>query len=271
MTPIVITVLLLSVAAVSAVSIHRNGTKKMEESVSAKIEKANANVNPGNLTYNVTYGDIKVPMSDDEGIFRDAIPCYVFGCKWPKTGKRVIIPYEISRNFTKRQKRTIENALRDISFGGRTTCIRFVRKTRWDIDYLSFLSSNSCQSDLGYFGGGQIIDLERNACVHKDIVQHEVLHALGFHHEQVRYDRDDYVKINYENIEPGTERNFQIAPTNNMATPYDYDSVMHYDAFSFSINRQPTIIAKYRFTDHFGRATEMSDNDYIRLNLLYEC
>lgn len=34
-------------------------------------------------------------------------------------------------------------------------------------------------------------------------VQHELFHALGFHHEHCRWDRDDHVIINYENIEFG--------------------------------------------------------------------
>jgi hypothetical protein len=39
-------------------------------------------------------------------------------------------------------------------------------------------------------------------------VKHELAHALGFDHEQNRPDRDSYVKINFENIIDGQQRNF---------------------------------------------------------------
>lgn len=40
-------------------------------------------------------------------------------------------------------------------------------------------------------------------CDHKAIIEHEILHALGFYHEQSRTDRDDYVTIWWDEILSG--------------------------------------------------------------------
>lgn len=39
-------------------------------------------------------------------------------------------------------------------------------------------------------------------------MMHEILHALGFRHEQGRYDRDKYVEIFWENIKQGESNVF---------------------------------------------------------------
>ena len=60
---------------------------------------------------------------------------------------------------------------------------------------------------------------------------HEIGHAIGFYHEHVRPDRDDYVTILEANIRTSALSNFEIQSEINIDTngvPYDYASVMHY-------------------------------------------
>ena len=68
---------------------------------------------------------------------------------------------------------------------------------------------------------------------------HELLHTLGFVHEHTRPDRDDFISINYDNIEPGEEKNFEKRPhgtsdffekgsVDTKNTPYDVLSLLHY-------------------------------------------
>lgn len=58
-----------------------------------------------------------------------------------------------------------------------------------------------------------------------------MMHAAGVWHQQSRPDRDDFVRINLQNVQSGQESNFDkkdVSIVNLFNTPYSFRSVMHY-------------------------------------------
>ena len=122
-------------------------------------------------------GDVAVPRK------RNAMRCWrdSDSCKWPKSFNGLVeVPYSISNYFYDSEKATIEEAMETFHM---STCIRFVPYTG-QAHYLSIESQRGCWSTLGRSGGKQDLSLSVYGCVHHGIVQHELLHALHFQHEQ---------------------------------------------------------------------------------------
>lgn len=108
-------------------------------------------------------------------------------------------------------------------------------------DYISFRKTDDgCHSTTGWDGGRRRIFLEPPGCINPRVVKHETMHAAGFHHEQIRDDRDDFVQILWDNVQDGKEHNFErkTGETFNQ-TPYDYFSIMHYFATTFGKGSPP--------------------------------
>nr|XP_039269017.1 astacin-like [Styela clava] len=124
------------------------------------------------------------------------------------------------------------------------TCIRFVQRVNEE-KYIRFMNggSGSCWSYVGVRSNG-INDVSiGRGCQQKGIVIHELMHALGFWHEQSRPDRDNYVTILWDNIIDGKEHNFnKHTNIDSLGSKYDTLSVMHYSNGAFSKNGLPTII-----------------------------
>lgn len=110
------------------------------------------------------------------------------------------------------------------------------------------------------------------------IEAHELLHAAGFWHEQMRPDRDQYLTVILDNVDP--EMHGQFKPQTNTQTfglPYDYDSVMHYDSYAFTKNGKPTMLAKKLPNPIIKNVNEKPDSqiltasDLSMIKQLYKC
>jgi hypothetical protein len=103
---------------------------------------------------------------------------------------------------------------------------------------------------------------------------HEMLHAIGFVHEQSRPDRDQNVRINFKNIIRGQEHNFQQYGPNQITThgtPYDLNSIMHYGPKSFSKNGRNTVVALRGDSRYMGQRGGFSKIDKIEIGKHYGC
>ncbi|XP_069389648.1 high choriolytic enzyme 1-like [Paralichthys olivaceus] len=208
-------------------------------------------------------GDLLAPRT------RNAMMCWSQSCQWKKASNgQVMIPFTVSREFTSWERQKIDRAMK--AFHSRT-CIRFVPRQN-QYDYISIENKVGCFSSLGRVGGRQVLSLNRQGCVYHGIIQHEINHALGFQHEQTRSDRDNYVRINWGNINQRMAYNFHKQATNNLNTPYDYSSIMHYGKTAFSIQYGRDSITPIPNPNvQIGQRQGMSYWDIMRINRLYGC
>ncbi|XP_026475168.1 zinc metalloproteinase nas-13-like [Ctenocephalides felis] len=182
-----------------------------------------------------------------------------------------IVPYFITElEFS---DENIEKVLDAIQEYHNKTCIRFRPFRLTDRDFIMIRSSRpGCWSSVGRQSGGQVVNLQVPGCNHRGIIIHEFLHALGFFHQQSAADRDDHVKIHWENIQEGRENNFEKyndTVVTSYEQVYDYTSIMHYSSKAFSKNGEVTI-EPLQAEAKIGQRDHLSDADIAKLNAMYK-
>jgi len=141
------------------------------------------------------------------------------------------IPYHIDE-----QLKNPERVQKTLQLFTEKTPIRFVPFNGQPNAIVFAPGDKNCRSYLGKIGGHQPIYLDEKCGVPE--IAHELMHALGFIHEQSRPDRDRFVKINWDHIDPEHASQFEIAPEEvsrlSQSRPFDYKSTMLYDSTMFA-------------------------------------
>ena len=176
------------------------------------------------------------------------------------------IPYEYQELFDAYGRRIVGEAIEHYNDN---TNIRFRERKASDNDYIRFIHDRGCYSYVGRQGGKQDISLQNSGCLYKGIAIHEMMHAIGYYHEQSRPDRDEYIKVIFDNIEERFKSNFEKRDTDNQGTKYDYKSIMHYGPKSFSKNGQDTITNIKNNGITIGQRDGLSKTDIQSINEVY--
>uniref|UniRef100_A0ABP0N8Y6 Metalloendopeptidase n=1 Tax=Durusdinium trenchii TaxID=1381693 RepID=A0ABP0N8Y6_9DINO len=135
----------------------------------------------------------------------------------------------------------------------------------------------------GFFTGNQQLNLQTPGCNDCGTAIHEMLHSMGMAHEQSRPDRDNYVTINWQNIQSNMHSQFAKDSYADTNRPYDILSIMHYGPTAFTSNGMPSITVKpagfalytqdpnrYQYY-RTGQRMGMSERDIGQLKDLYQC
>eukprot|EP00096_Caligus_rogercresseyi_P012112 TRINITY_DN4988_c0_g2_i1.p1 TRINITY_DN4988_c0_g2~~TRINITY_DN4988_c0_g2_i1.p1 ORF type:complete len:245 (+),score=59.00 TRINITY_DN4988_c0_g2_i1:729-1463(+) len=189
------------------------------------------------------------------------------------------------------------------------TCVKWVPRKQEEAFVSIQTGDSGCYSHVGYspMRVKHVLHLQTSndlsTCMVPGIIAHEMLHVLGFIHEHTRPDRDDFIDVHWENINPANAPEFFRALTANvteessicdgteekeafkkcflgylapptLGIPYDYDSVMHYGEYEFSMNNKKTLspkMIKDAPNKSIGQRQGLSMGDLLKINLAYSC
>ncbi|XP_059489198.1 zinc metalloproteinase nas-7-like [Neocloeon triangulifer] len=199
--------------------------------------------------------------------------------RWPNK----TIPWDYlpsASNFSASEKAIIMASFQEINA---KTCVKFVQRTT-EVAYVNVGNNYSgCfVYNLGYVDETwpyYYLNLESNSfCFDLGTrpAIHEMGHILGLDHEHVRYDRDCYIRIIWQNISkdgwPQFTKRSRLAAYSNL--PYDFKSIMHYTLTASgkkSIEILSGVDTGLTNNSQIGYLPHLSASDVSRINSAYKC
>ena len=154
---------------------------------------------------------------------------------WPNG----IVPYKFSSSIQAHGQGGRHSIREAMDHWEDRTCLRFILRNA-ESDYVEYINTRgTCSSAVGKSGGRQTINMAAGRGCGIGTIVHEIGHAIGFWHEQSRPDRDNYIRINLNNVENNDRKRDQFMKRTNSevdsrGSEYDYGSVMHYQLTKYA-------------------------------------
>ncbi|XP_066949144.1 blastula protease 10-like [Macrobrachium rosenbergii] len=192
--------------------------------------------------------------------------------RWPEEGGFPTVPYKISSSVS----RYADVIMEGMKHWQQHTCIKFREYTGNDKSYVDFVKDSGCWSNVGRISRTEPQKISiGSGCQYLGTVVHEIGHAVGFIHEQMRPDRDQFLHINFDNVASSNYAQFAKYSLNSYFTyqvEYDYTSVMQYGGTDFTANGKLTMATeKAEYQGLLGRGQVLSHRDKLAVNRHYEC
>ncbi|KAK0400642.1 hypothetical protein QR680_015364 [Steinernema hermaphroditum] len=185
--------------------------------------------------------------------------------------------YTYSDDLNKKGREAVDSA---IAFWQKNTCLRFQKVDDGQAPsnpLLTFFPGDGCYSKVGRDPRVQEQHVSIGpGCETVDTAAHEIGHALGFLHEQGRWDRDQYVRIDFEGIEKNESQNYDKIgknENNNYGKQYDFRGIMHYtdDAFAKDSKSKVMFARNPAYQMSLGGEPLPTFGDIFEMNSMYSC
>ncbi|XP_049301277.1 astacin-like metalloprotease toxin 5 [Anopheles funestus] len=193
---------------------------------------------------------------------------------WPNA----TVPYEVFAFFTDEERALLDKAFAQYA---NKTCVRFVQRTD-ESQYVTITNfDEGCYSNIGrnFNPENNMLNLQSPNCMQTlRTPVHELMHTLGFLHEQSRRDRDTYIQFFPQNLAPKYQNakfiNTNYAIYNGSSTtygvPYNYGSVMHYSRFAGAATSIfPVLVRRDNPAAELGNNYGLTEGDVAQIKARY--
>ncbi|CAL1540696.1 unnamed protein product, partial [Lymnaea stagnalis] len=177
-----------------------------------------------------------------------------------------VVHYEITKTINSSSDvRVIEDAIEEWETYTRLT----FKESNTSPQRIQFTDGGGCYSMLGMQDKPQPVVLAPG-CRTKGVVVHEIGHAVGWIHEHMRPDRDDFIFVNLSLIPSSQWQNYRKYDTGEIdpyGVRYDYLSIMHYGStlpgYITTLDRE--------YQDRIGQRHGLTFKDIKLANVMYDC